>query len=110
MNVVILIGNLGKDPELKHFEGGAAVCLCTLATSETYKNKAGELVTDTTWHNLEIWGKRAETFEKYMKKGSKVSIRGKYFNVPYEDSEGVKKVAYKVKVEDFLFLDSKSDQ
>ena len=106
-NLVILIGNLGKDPELKKLESGNSVCTAPLATSETYNNKqTGEKVTNTTWHNLEIWGKGAEIFDKYLSKGSKVYIEGSIKVDTYE-KDGVTKYLNKINVRDFKFLDTK---
>ena len=77
VNKVILIGNLGKDPEVKYLDNGVAVANLSLATSENYKNKDGEKVTQTEWHDIVLWRGLAEVAEKYLKKGSSVYIEGK---------------------------------
>ena len=77
VNKVILIGNLGKDPEVKYLESGVAVANITLATTENYKNKEGEKVSQTVWHDIVLWRGLAEIAEKYLKKGSSVYIEGK---------------------------------
>ncbi|MCA9496798.1 MAG: single-stranded DNA-binding protein [Nanoarchaeota archaeon] len=78
LNKVHLIGNLGNDPELKEFESGQKVATFSLATIEKWKNKqSGEVETKTTWHNIVVWGKVAETVHKYLKKGNKIYIDGK---------------------------------
>ena len=77
VNKVILIGNLGKDPEVKYLDNGVAVANLSLATSENYKNKEGEKVTQTEWHEIVLWRGLAEVAEKYLKKGSSVYIEGK---------------------------------
>ncbi|MEO9965967.1 MAG: single-stranded DNA-binding protein [Reichenbachiella sp.] len=89
VNKVILLGNLGKDPEVRHLENGRAVANFSIATSETYKNKQGEKVTNTEWHNVVLWTPLAEIAEKYLNKGNQVYIEGKLTSRSYEDKEGV---------------------
>tara|TARA_B100000945_G_scaffold232775_1_gene189140 strand:- start:42 stop:449 length:408 start_codon:yes stop_codon:yes gene_type:complete len=91
VNKVILLGNLGKDPEVKRLDDGRGVANFSLATSETYKNKSGEKVTNTEWHNIVLWSPLADIAENYLKKGSQVYIEGKISNRSYEDKDGVKK-------------------
>ncbi|WP_422360748.1 single-stranded DNA-binding protein [Reichenbachiella sp.] len=91
VNKVILLGNLGKDPEVRHLENGRAVANFSIATSETYKNKQGEKVTNTEWHNVVLWTPLAEIAEKYLNKGNQVYIEGKLTSRSYEDKEGVTK-------------------
>lgn len=91
VNKVILLGNLGKDPEVKKLETGKSVANFSLATSEVYKNKEGEKVTKTEWHNIVLWSPLAEIAESYLKKGSQLYLEGKISNRSYEDKEGVKK-------------------
>lgn len=91
INKVILVGNLGKDPELRTLESGRKVANFSLATTETYKDKNGERVDQTEWHNIVFWGPIAEVIEKYLKKGSQVYIEGKIRTRSYDDKEGVKK-------------------
>lgn len=89
VNKVILVGNLGKDPEVRYLEGGAAVANFTLATSETYKDRtSGERKTQTEWHNIVLWRGLAEVAEKYLKKGSQVYVEGKLRTRSWEDKEG----------------------
>ena len=89
INKVILIGNLGKDPEVRHLESGAAVCNFSIATGETYKDKnSGEKVTHTEWHNIVLWRGLAEVAEKYLKKGAKIYIEGKLRTRSWQDQEG----------------------
>ena len=90
VNKVILLGNLGKDPEVRRLDDGRGVANFSLATSETYKNKAGEKVTNTEWHNVVLWSPLADIAESYLKKGSQVYIEGKISNRSYEDKDGVK--------------------
>jgi len=91
INKVILVGNLGKDPELRTLESGRKVANFSLATTETYKDKNGERVDQTEWHNIVFWGPIADVIEKYLKKGSQVYIEGKIRTRSYDDKEGNKK-------------------
>jgi single-strand DNA-binding protein len=77
VNKVILIGNLGKDPEVRYLDNGIAVANISLATTENYKNKEGEKVSQTEWHDIVLWRGLAEVAEKYLKKGASVYIEGK---------------------------------
>lgn len=77
VNKVILVGNVGKDPEVRYLEGGVAVARLPLATSETYKNKEGNKVEQTEWHNIVLWRGLAEIAEKYVRKGKMLYIEGK---------------------------------
>lgn len=108
-NSVQLIGNLGNDPQVKHLDSGRTVANMSIATSDSYKNKAGEKVEDTQWHDLVIWGKTAEIAEKYLKKGSKVAVEGKLTHTSYEDKDGVKRYATKIVVNELLMLGDKRE-
>ena len=88
VNKVILIGNLGKDPEVRHLEGGVAVARFPIATSETFKDKNGERQERTEWHNIVLWRGLAEVAEKYLKKGQSVFIEGKIRTSNYQDKDG----------------------
>lgn len=89
INKVILVGNLGKDPEVRYLEGGTAVANFPIATSETYKDKtSGERKTITEWHNIVLWRGLAEIAEKYLKKGSQVYIEGKLKTRQWQDKDG----------------------
>lgn len=91
VNKVILIGNLGKDPEVRHLDNGRAVANFSLATSENYKNREGEKVSTTEWHNIVLWTPLAEIAEKYLNKGNQIYLEGKLTNRSYEDKEGNRK-------------------
>lgn len=106
-NTVNLIGNLGMDPEVKQLESGKTLARFSLATSEFYKNAAGEKIKDAQWHNVVAWGKTAEIVEKYLKKGSKVAIEGKLSNRNYETAKGEKKYITEVVANEVLMLGSK---
>jgi len=109
VNKVILIGNLGKDPEVRHLENGRAVANFSLATSETYKNKQGEKVTNTEWHNIVLWTPLAEIAEKFLKKGGQVYIEGKLTTRSWDDPEGNKKYITEVVGNNLTMLGSKPD-
>ncbi|MDX2413647.1 MAG: single-stranded DNA-binding protein [Bacteroidales bacterium] len=90
-NKVMLIGNLGKDPEVKELEKGRKVAKFSLATTESYKNDAGEKISDTAWHNIVAWNGLAGIAEKYLTKGKEVAVEGRIAYRNYEDKDGVKK-------------------
>lgn len=91
VNKVILIGNVGKDPDTRHLEGGNVVSKFSLATSEVYKNKVGEKITNTEWHNIVLWKGLAEIAEKYVRKGTQLYIEGRIRTRSYTDQGGVTK-------------------
>ena len=88
VNKVILVGNLGKDPEVRYLDNGVAVANFSLATTENYKNKEGERVSQTEWHNIVLWRGLAEVAEKWLKKGSSVYVEGKIRTRKWEDKDG----------------------
>ena len=90
VNKVILLGNVGKDPEVRHLESGVTVARFTLATSEKFTNKNGEKVETTEWHNIVVWRKLAEIVEKYIKKGSQIFLEGKITTRSYEKDGSTK--------------------
>ncbi|MEZ7901315.1 MAG: single-strand DNA-binding protein [Urechidicola sp.] len=110
VNKVILIGNLGKDPEVRHLESGAVVANFPIATSETYKDrKTGEKITQTEWHNIVIWRGLAEVAEKYLKKGNSVYIEGKLRTRSWDDKEGNKRYTTEIVADNMTMLGGKSD-
>ncbi len=106
-NKVTLIGHLGNAPELKTFEGDKKMVRVSIATTDVYKNKKGERVSDTTWHTLVAWGGLADTMSKYTQKGSEVAVEGKLVNRNYTDKEGVKRYFTEVHMNDLLLLGGK---
>ena len=107
INKVILIGNLGKDPEVRHLENGAAVANFSIATSENYKDrKTGEKVSQTEWHNIVAWRGLAEIAEKYLKKGAKVYIEGKLKTRTWQDKEGNNRYSTEVITDNLTMLGS----
>ena len=105
-NSVLLMGNLGGDPEFSKFENGTMRTLISLATSETYKNKNGDLVTKTEWHRCKAWGKTAERMNNLLRKGKKVAIRGKLTYSSYEDKEGNQRYSTEIVVDEFELMES----
>ena len=104
VNKVILLCHLGNDPDVKKFDSGKSVANFSLATSEVYKNKEVEKVTNTEWHNIVLWSPLAEIAESYLKKGSQLYLEGKISNRSYEDKDGVKKYISEVVGRDITLL------
>lgn len=107
VNKVILVGNLGKDPEVRHLDNGRAVANFSIATSETYKNKAGDKVTNTEWHNVVLWTPLAEIAERFLKKGSQVYIEGKLTTRSWDDQDGNKRYTTEVVGREMTLLGSR---
>lgn len=109
VNKVILVGNLGKDPEIRYLDGGVAVANFPLATSESYKDKAGNRVDQTEWHNIVLWRGLAEVTEKYLKKGSQVYIEGKIRSRSWDDKEGIKRYTTEIVADTMTMLGGRRD-
>lgn len=107
LNKVILIGNLGKDPELRYTPGGQAVATFSLATTEKFKNKGGESQERTEWHNIVVWGNLAEICGKYLVKGRQVYIEGRIQNRSYDDRDGNKRYITEIVANDMQMLGSR---
>ncbi len=103
-NKVQLIGNLGQDPEIVNLDNGRKLAKFPLATNETYRNKNGEKVTDTQWHNIVAWGKTAEIVENYLAKGKEVAIEGKLTSRSYETKSGDKRYITEIQCNELLML------
>lgn len=108
INKAILIGNLGKDPELRYTSSGVAVASFTLATNESWKDPEGNLQERTQWHNIVAWRKLAEICGEYLKKGSRVYLEGKLQYRTYDDKNGVKRYVTEIVMDEMLMLDSKA--
>ena len=106
-NKVQLIGNMGNDPEIISLEGGKKLAKFSMATNDTYKNGAGEKVTETQWHNIIAWNKTADIIEKYVQKGKEIMIEGKLTTRSYENKEGEKKYITEVVCNELLMLGGK---
>jgi len=109
LNRVMLIGNLGKDPEVQMLEGQVPVAKFPLATTETHKDRTGKLVSQTEWHAVVLWRGLAELAQKYLHKGSLVYIEGRLRTRSWEDKEGHKKFATEVVGENLIMLDKKPE-
>lgn len=107
INKVILIGNVGKDPEVRHLDSGVSVASFPLATSETYRSKDGQKVTNTEWHNIVVWRGLAEVAEKYVKKGNPLYIEGKIRTRSWDDKDGNKRYTTEIIADIMQMLGSK---
>ena len=108
VNKVILIGHLGKDPEMRSFEGGGMVCNFSLATSEVFKDKMGNKQERTEWHNIVIWGTLADIAQKYLRKGAPVYLEGKIQTRSWDDKEtNQKKYITEIRVDNMQMLGGK---
>ena len=105
----MLIGNLGKDPDMQYLEGNIGVAKFPLATTETFKDRAGKLISQTEWHTVVLWRGLAELAQKYLHKGSLVYIEGRLRTRSWEDKEGNKKFATEVVGDNLIMLDKSSD-
>ncbi len=103
-NKVQLIGNLGNDPQIFLFENGNKKASVSLATNESYTNKAGEKVEQTQWHNIVFFGKSADIVERFLSKGSEVAIEGKLTSRSYEDKEGDTRFVTEIIANEMLML------
>lgn len=108
VNKAIIIGNLGRDPELKTTNSGTEVCKFSVATSRKYRNKDGAMVDDTTWHNVTVWGKQATSCAEYLSKGRPVYVEGRIHNDSYE-KDGVKRYTSEIVADRVQFLGRKGD-
>ena len=109
INKVILVGNLGKDPEVRSLENGAKVANFTLATSETYKNRDGQKVTTTEWHNIVLWRGLADIAERFLRKGNQVYIEGKIKTRTWDDKDGNKRYTTEILGDNLTMLGGKRD-
>jgi single-strand DNA-binding protein len=106
----MLIGNLGKDPDLQYLEGNIGVAKFSLATTETYKDRGGKLVSQTEWHTVVLWRGLAELAQKYLHKGSMVYIEGRLRTRSWEDKEGNKKFATEVVGDNLIMLEKRGGE
>jgi single-strand DNA-binding protein len=110
VNKVILVGNLGSDPEVRFTAGNQPVTHFNLATSESWRDKSGEMTTKTEWHRVVMWGKLAETAGQHLAKGRQIYVEGKLRSRSWEGKDGVKKYTTEVIADKFVFLGSKGDR
>ena len=104
VNKVILVGNLGRDAELRYTPGGAAIAKFSLATTEKWTDKSGSLQERTEWHNIDLWGKQAETLNEYLRKGKQVYVEGRLQTDEYTDKEGIKRKTTRVRCDRVVLL------
>jgi single-strand DNA-binding protein len=109
VNKVILVGNLGRDPETRYTGGGQAVANFSVATSETYKDRNGEKQKRTEWHKIVVWGKQAEIAQQYLKKGSLVFIEGRIQSREWQDKEGQKRTSFEIVANNFRMLGGRAE-
>jgi single-strand DNA-binding protein len=109
VNKVILVGRLGRDPETRYTGGGQAVANFSVATDETYKDKAGERQKRTEWHKIVVWGKQAEIAQQYLKKGSLIFIEGRIQSREWQDKEGQKRTSFEIVATNFRMLGGRGD-
>ena len=109
VNRAILIGNLGKDPEVQYLEGQVPVAKFPLATTETFKDRQGRLVSQTEWHNIVLWRGLAELAQKYLHKGSLIYLEGRLKTRSWEDREGLRRTVTEVVGDNLIMLDKRGD-
>ena len=109
VNRVMLIGNLGKDPDVQFLEGNIAVAKFPLATTETFKDRSGKLVSQTEWHTVVLWRGLAELAQKYLHKGSLIYVEGRLRTRSWDDREGNKKFATEIVGDNLIMLDKRVD-
>lgn len=109
VNRVMLIGNLGKDPDVQYLEGNIGVAKFPLATTETYKDRTGKLISQTEWHTVVLWRGLADLAQKYLHKGSLIYVEGRLRTRSWDDKEGVRKFATEVVADNLIMLDKRMD-
>lgn len=110
LNKVLLIGNVGKDPDVRHLQGGTVTATITLATSERYRDRNGEAHENTEWHTVVAWRQTAEFVENYVKKGSLLYVEGKIRTRSWEDRDGVKRYATEIQADTIQLLGNRQTE
>ena len=110
VNKVILLGNLGKDPELSYLPSGQSVAKFSLATSRKYKDKSGELKEETEWHNIVAWGKLGEISAQYLKKGRQAYVEGRIHSNKWEDREGKPRTTVEIVADEVVLLGGRGEE
>src|SRR5918992_468303 len=108
-NKIVVVGNLGRDPEMRYTPQGTAVCSFSMASNERRKDKSGEQQDVTTWFKVTVWGKQAETVSKYLTKGRRVYVEGRLHVEEWTDRDGKQRYTLEVNASDIHFLDSAAD-
>jgi single-strand DNA-binding protein len=109
VNKAILVGRLGRDPETRYTSAGQAVCNFTLATDESFKDRAGERQKRTEWHRIVVWGKQAEIAQQYLHKGSLLYVEGRIQSRQWDDREGQKRTTVEIVANNFRMLGGRGD-
>lgn len=107
VNKAIIVGNLGRDPELRHTQGGTSVCQLSVATTRAYQNSRGDRVEETEWHRIVVWGKTADHAHTYLAKGRQVYVEGRIQTRSYEDKDGIKRYSTEIVADTVQFLGSR---
>ncbi len=110
LNKVILIGNVGNDPDVRYLDGGSVVAKFSVATNERYTTRTGEQVESTEWFRVEVWNDQAKTIEKYLRKGMQIYVEGRLRTETYTDREGKERFALNVRASTFQFLGGPNDR
>jgi single-strand DNA-binding protein len=109
VNRVILVGRLGRDPEMRYTSGGQPVANFSVATDETYKDRNGTRQKRTEWHKIVVWGKQAEIAQKYLKKGSLIYLEGRIQTRQWDDKEGQKRTSFEIVANNFRMLGGRGE-
>jgi len=109
VNKVILVGNVGADPEVRYIDSGVATCRLRIATSETFKNKEGQKVTQTEWHSVVLWRGLAEIAEKYVRKGAQIYVEGKLKTRTWTDKDGNNRTTTEIIADVLQLLGKRTD-
>jgi single-strand DNA-binding protein len=109
LNRVMLIGNLGKDPDVQYLEGNISMAKFPLATTEMFKERSGKMATQTEWHNIILWRGLADLAQKFLHKGSLIYLEGRLRTRSWEDREGHKKFVTEIMADNFIMLDRRTD-
>jgi single-strand DNA-binding protein len=110
VNKVMLVGRLGRDPEMRYTSSGQPVANFSMATDESYKDRNGNRQKRTEWHKIVVWGKQAEIAQKYLKKGSLIFLEGRIQSREWNDREGQKRTSYEIVANNFRMLGGRGDQ
>ncbi|UHG91943.1 single-stranded DNA-binding protein [Spirosoma oryzicola] len=110
LNKVIIIGNVGNDPEVRYLDGGSVVAKFSVATNERYTTRTGEQVESTEWFRVEVWNDQAKTIEKYVRKGQQIYVEGRLRTETYTDREGKERFSLGVRATTFQFLSGPNDR
>jgi len=109
-NKIIIVGHLGKDPEIRYMTDGTAVCNFSVATTEKRKDRSGEMQENTLWFRVNVWGKQADAVNQYLSKGRQVYVEGRLSQQEYTDKDGNRRTSLEVRATDVQFLGARGDE